>query len=94
MTYDVIKSILVLLALLIAGWIFLWRVYQLLWANLRLGQRSGPFKKWGDRIKGVVVYVAGQFRLFRVLIPGTGHFFIFWQFPILSRPSFRLLLRD
>jgi Fe-S oxidoreductase len=84
MTYDVIKSVLVLLALLVAGGIFLWRVYQLLWANLRLGQRSGPFKQWGDRIKGVVIYVAGQFRLFRVLIPGTGHFFIFWGFLILS----------
>jgi len=83
-TYDVIKSVLVLLALLVAGGIFLWRVYQLLWANLRLGQRSGPFKQWGDRIKGVIVYVAGQFRLFRVLIPGTGHFFIFWGFLILS----------
>jgi Fe-S oxidoreductase len=84
MTYDVIKSILVLLALLVAGGIFLGRVYQLLWANLRLGQRSSPFKQWGERIKGVVVYVAGQFRLFRVLIPGTGHFFIFWGFLILS----------
>jgi Fe-S oxidoreductase len=84
MTYDVIKSILVLLALLVAGGIFLWRVYQLLWANLRLGQRSNPFKQWGERIKGVVIYVAGQFRLFRVLIPGTGHFFIFWGFLILS----------
>jgi Fe-S oxidoreductase len=84
MTYDVIKSVLVLLALLVAGGIFLRRVYQLLWANLRLGQRSGPFKQWGERIKGVVVYVAGQFRLFRVLIPGTGHFFIFWGFLILS----------
>jgi len=83
-TYDVIKSILVLLALLVAGGIFLWRVYQLLWVNLRLGRPSGPFKQWGERIKGVVVYVAGQFRLFRVLIPGTGHFFIFWGFLILS----------
>jgi Fe-S oxidoreductase len=84
MTYEVIKSILVLLALLVAGGIFLGRVYQLLWANLRLGQLSSPFKQWGERIKGVVVYVAGQYRLFRVLIPGTGHFFIFWGFLILS----------
>jgi Fe-S oxidoreductase len=84
MTYDVIKSILVLLALLVAGGIFLRRVYQLLWSNLRLGQPSNPFNHWGERIKGVIVYVAGQFRLFRVLIPGTGHFFIFWGFLILS----------
>jgi len=84
MTYDDVKSILVLLALLVAGGIFLRRVYQLLWANLRLGQRSNPFNRWGERIKGVFIYVAGQFRLFRVLIPGTGHFFIFWGFLILS----------
>jgi Fe-S oxidoreductase len=84
MTYNMIKSILVFLALLVAGGIFLWRVFQLLWANLRLGQPSNPFKQWGKRIKGVIIYVAGQFRLFRVLIPGTGHFFIFWGFLILS----------
>jgi Fe-S oxidoreductase len=84
MTYNDVKSILVLLALLIAGGIFLRRIYQLLWANLRLGQPSNPFNHWGERIKGVFIYVAGQFRLFRVLIPGTGHFFIFWGFLILS----------
>ena len=41
MPYQVIKSIVVLLALLIASGFFGWRTYQLLWANLRRGQPSG-----------------------------------------------------
>jgi Fe-S oxidoreductase len=84
MSYDVIKSILVLVALVVAGAVFLRRIYQLLWQNLRRGQPSGAFKHLGERIKGELVYVAGQLRLFRVLIPGTGHFFIFWGFLLLS----------
>lgn len=84
MTYEAIKSIVVLLALLAAIGVFCWRVYSLLWINLRRGQPSGPFKNWGERIKGVIVYVGAQLRLFRFLIPGTAHFFIFWGFIILS----------
>jgi len=84
MSYEEIKSIVVLLALLVAGGYFCWRCYQLLWDNLRRGKPSRPFKRWGERIKGVVVFVGGQLRLFRFLIPGTAHFFIFWGFMILS----------
>jgi Fe-S oxidoreductase len=83
MTYAQIKSLLVLLALLTAGSVFGWRVYQLLWVNLRRGQPSGSFGKWGERIKSLLVYVAGQRRLFRFLVPGTSHFFIFWGFVLL-----------
>jgi Fe-S oxidoreductase len=83
MTYDVIKSIIVLLALLTAGGIFGWRTYQLLWVNLRAGQPGRPFGQWRKRIKGVAVFVGGQRRLFRLLAPGTAHFFIFWGFLIL-----------
>lgn len=84
MTYDVIKSIVVLLALLAAIGVFGWRVYSLLWVYLRRGQPSSPFKNWGERIKGLIVYVGAQLRLFRFLVPGTAHFFIFWGFLILS----------
>ena len=85
MSYDMIKSIVVLIALLIAGGVFGWRVYQLLWINLRRGQKSPEaFGRWGERVKGVLAYVAGQWRLFRVLVPGTAHFFIFWGFLLLS----------
>ena len=84
MSYDVIKSVIVLLGLLVAGGYFCWRCYQYLWVNLRRGQPSGPFKQWGERIKSALVFVAGQKRLFRVIIPGTAHFFIFWGFIILS----------
>jgi hypothetical protein len=84
MTYGVFKSIFVLLALLAAIGIFGWRVYSLLWINLKHGQPSGTFTNWGERIKGLIVFVGAQLRLFRFLVPGTAHFFIFWGFLILS----------
>jgi len=92
MTYGMVKSILVLLVLLIAGGIFCWRVYQLLWVNMRQGQPSGPFKRWGERIKGLLQYVAAQFRLFRVFVPGTAHFFVFWGFLLLSLTIFQAIV--
>ena len=84
MNYETLKSILVLLALLVAGGIFTYRVYRLLWMNMRRGEASGPFGQWLERIKGLIVYVAGQQRLFRVPLPGIAHFFIFWGFLLLS----------
>ena len=84
MSYGMLKSVLVLLGLLVAGGVFGWRVYQLLWVNLRRGQPSNVSGQWSRRIKSVLVFVAGQKRLFRFLIPGTAHFFIFWGFVILS----------
>ncbi len=84
MSYPTIKSLLVLLALLVAGGLFLNKLYHLLWINLRRGQPSHVFNRWDERIKAVVVYVGGQLRLFRFLKPGTAHFFIFWGFLILA----------
>lgn len=84
MTYDEIKSLVVFLGFLASGGFFSYKLYKLLWVNLRRGQPSPKFKNWGERIKGVFVYVAGQLRLFRFTIPGIAHFFIFWGFAILS----------
>jgi Fe-S oxidoreductase len=84
MSYPVIKSIIAFLALLVAGGIFCWKVYQLLWLNMRRGQPSDPITNLGERIKGMIVFVFAQLRLFRFLIPGTAHFFIFWGFLFLS----------
>lgn len=92
MPYDVIKSILVLLAFLVAVGVFGWRAYQLLWVNLRRGQPSGPFDRWGERIKGLIVFVGAQLRLFRLPVPGTAHFFIFWGFLILFPTILQALL--
>ena len=36
----------------------------------------------------MLVYVGGQLRLFRFLMPGTAHFFIFWGFLILFPDHF------
>ncbi|MCQ3938320.1 MAG: heterodisulfide reductase [Chloroflexi bacterium] len=84
MNYEALKSVIVLLALLTATGVFVWRAYRLLWVNLRRGQPSGRFDRWGERIKGVLVYVGAQLRLFRFLVPGTAHFFVFWGFLFLS----------
>lgn len=92
MSYESFKSIVVLAALLAAGSIFGWRVYQLLWVNLRRGQSSGPFGSWWNRVKAVAVYVAAQLRLFRLFVPGTAHFFIFWGFVILSLTIFQAIV--
>ncbi len=83
MPYATLKSILVLLGLLAAFGVFFWRVYQLLWVNLRRGQPSPPFRQWTERVLGLLVFVGGQLRLFHFLIPGTAHFFIFWGFLLL-----------
>ena len=84
MSYNEIKSLIVLLAFLASGGYFGWRCYQLLWVNMRRGQPSPKFERWGDRVRGLFVYVGAQKRLFRFLIPGTAHFFIFWGFLLLS----------
>lgn len=83
LSYEILKPVGVLLALAIAGWVFGVRIYRLLWISLKQGQPSGPFRQWGKRFKSLLVYVGAQLRLFRFLIPGTAHFFIFWGFLIL-----------
>ncbi|MFZ5822152.1 MAG: (Fe-S)-binding protein [Chloroflexota bacterium] len=84
MSYETIKSVVVLIALLVALGIFLRYTYQRLWVNLRRGQAVPPFGQWGERTRDLIVFVGAQFRLFRFLVPGTAHFFIFWGFLLLS----------
>ena len=84
MSYNTLKSLVVLLALLAALVVFGRRVYWLLWDNLRHGRPSGRFRQFGERLKGLLMFVAGQLRLFRLPAPGLAHFFIFWGFIILS----------
>ncbi|RJP48165.1 MAG: 4Fe-4S dicluster domain-containing protein [Anaerolineaceae bacterium] len=84
MSYDTIKSIIVALALLVALGIFVRYAWQRLWVYLRRGQTSPKFSDWGERIKGLIVFVGAQWRLFRFRLPGIAHFFIFWGFLLLS----------
>lgn len=92
MSYENLKSILALLAILASFGVFGWRTIQFLWSNLRRGQPSGPFKAWGERIKGLVLFVAAQWRLFRFRYSGIAHFFIFWGFLVLSLTILQALL--
>ncbi len=84
MSYDTLKTIGVLIALLVGGGVVLNKCYQLLWVNLRRGQSGDKYDDWGGRIKGLAIYVAGQKRLFRFFVPGTAHFFVFWGAIILA----------
>jgi len=80
MNYDEIKSVVALAAILIAIGYFVFRIHSLLWVRLRRGASSGPFGRWGERIRGLVTFVGGQRRLFRFPMPGVAHFLIFWGF--------------
>jgi Fe-S oxidoreductase len=84
MSYPLLKSLLVFLALVAAFASFGRQVWQHLWLSLRRGGHSAPLRQWGKRIAGLFVYVAGQWRLFRFLPPGVAHFLIFWGFLLLS----------
>ena len=77
-----LKAILVLIAFLVSLAVFGYRLYRR-FEHLRLGRPDGPFTHWGQRLKALGVYVLGQRRLFRFLVPGTAHFFIFWGFVLL-----------
>jgi len=84
MSYAAIKSLVVLIGLLIAVAVFCMRFYRRLWVNLRVGQSSGAFGRWGERARGLLVFVGAQLRLFRVAAPGIAHFVVFWGFLVLS----------
>ena len=92
MDYRTLKSIAALLAILASFGFFGWRSYQLLWVNLRRGQPSGTFGNWGERIKGLLLYVGAQYRLFRFRLSGIAHFFIFWGFLTLSLTILQAIL--
>ncbi|NCF65692.1 MAG: 4Fe-4S dicluster domain-containing protein [Chloroflexi bacterium] len=92
MTYHIVKSILVLAALLLCGTVFMVLLYRNLWLNLRRGRSVPQFGEWGGRLKGLVVFAGGQLRLFRFLKPGTAHFFIFWGFVILAPTIFAAIV--
>ena len=92
MNYITIKSIVALAAIIVAGGFFLLRVYQMLWDNMRRGRPAPIEARVGERIKSLLTYVGAQQRLFRVFLPGTAHFFIFWGFILLSLPILQAML--
>ena len=76
------KPILVLLAFLASLVAFGIRVYPR-FSHMMMGQKADCFGNWLERIKALLVYFAGQARLFRFKDTGTAHFFIFWGFLLL-----------
>jgi Fe-S oxidoreductase len=77
-----LKSILVLLAFFAAVSVFGYRCY-VRFQHMRLGRRGVVFGRWGERLKGLTVFVAAQARIFRFPDTGIAHFFIFWGFLLL-----------
>jgi Fe-S oxidoreductase len=92
MTYNTVKSLVVLMGLLVSAGIFLRYAWRLLWVNLRRGQTSSVLGHWGERFKGLLVFVGAQLRLFRFRLPGIAHFFIFWGFLFLSLTILQAIL--
>ena len=69
-------TLLVLLAAVLA---IFGLIVRLLYRILRAGKPENRFGRWGDRIKAVLIYVAGQARVL-AKPAGLGHFIIFWGF--------------
>ena len=76
------KTIIVLLGFLAAVGLFGYRLY-VRFRHMRLGRNAGRFDRWGERVWGVVQFVAAQARIFRFPDTGVAHFFIFWGFVLL-----------
>lgn len=76
------SQIVVLLGFLASIGVFGYRCLQR-FRHLRLGRAAEPFGDWGERLKGLAVFVLAQSRVFRFPGTGTAHFFIFWGFVLL-----------
>jgi Fe-S oxidoreductase len=66
------------------------------YAKYRLVTLGGPDVRWdrpGERLKGFVVNVLGQRKLFKDRTPGVMHAFIFWGFVILTIVTIDFLIR-
>jgi Fe-S oxidoreductase/nitrate reductase gamma subunit len=59
--------------------IFLWGILRRvrLW---RIGKAANRLDRWGERIKGILIYVFGHKGFYRERLPGVGHFFLFMGF--------------
>ncbi|MCK4235920.1 MAG: (Fe-S)-binding protein, partial [Candidatus Krumholzibacteria bacterium] len=75
MTVEGIVLLVVFIVVLVAfGYIL-----SLLCRLLTKGVPENRFNRWGDRVKSVIVFVAGQARVLEQPA-GIGHFLIFWGF--------------
>lgn len=79
MTFEGAVLLIVLAAVLIAFGFIVRMFYRI----LRLGRPEQRFDRWGERVKSIVVFVAGQARVL-AQPAGIGHFIIFWGFVFIS----------
>jgi Fe-S oxidoreductase/nitrate reductase gamma subunit len=69
----------ILLVLFVASFTAFGLIIRLLYRILRTGKPENRFDRWGERIRGVLVYVGAQARVL-AQPAGFGHFIIFWGF--------------
>jgi Fe-S oxidoreductase len=69
----------ILLVLFIAAFGTFGLFVRLLYRIMRMGGSEKRFDRWGERIKGILVYVGAQARVLSQRA-GLGHFTIFWGF--------------
>jgi Fe-S oxidoreductase len=92
--YFAIKSILMSLAVLAAGSLFLLRVRQRVELMLAVkGSASFRLQSVAERIKVVAVEVLGQSRVRRKPLPGMAHTLIFFGFLAIQPHSLELIIR-
>lgn len=88
------RALLILAIVVCGGW-FLFRINQLLQFTL-MGTDSKRFGNWGTRLKMLVVFVLGQFRMYSrkaYTIAGIAHFFTFWGFLVIQVTSLVLFIQ-
>ena len=59
---------------------------------LAAGRHAVELGRWGERLRGVLVFFLGQKRLFLEPLPGIMHALIFWGFLVYSVRSFSMVL--
>jgi Fe-S oxidoreductase/nitrate reductase gamma subunit len=71
------------LATLVAVLALAWSLTRKI-AVLAAGRHERPFDRWGERLRGVVVFFIGQRRMFQEPLAGVMHGLIFWGFLVFS----------
>jgi len=62
------------------------------WQLLTAGTGRVPLDRWGERIRGLLVFAIGQKRMFQEPLAGVMHALIFWGFLVFSVRSLSLIV--
>ncbi|MBI4042351.1 MAG: (Fe-S)-binding protein [Deltaproteobacteria bacterium] len=85
-------SLLLLVVTVLSFGFFAWHVYRL-WTYIRVGAPDSRFNKIPQRLKGIIVHILLQKRMFKDFWPGAMHLTIFWGFVILTIGTLEILIQ-